>query len=331
MKNFRKPAMKALVNTKYGNHEVLEYKDVEKPAPKKNEVLIKVHSVSLNSSDMENLTGHPGYIRIFGPFKPAIHILGSDISGIVEAVGKKVSKFQVGDKVVVDLLMICGGLAEYVCAPEKRIHKKLVGMSFEIASTILQAADVAFQGINTKGRVKQGQKVLIIGAGGGSGSFAIQLAKHYGAEVTGVDNGSKLDLMKSLGADHVIDYTQVDCTKTKERYDLILDLVAAHPLLQYKSALNPGGKYFIVGGKLSRIFKTLIFGPILSLFSKKKMGMLFVKTSKYLDDIVTLVKNGIIKPSIKHKFDLKDAAEGFRLLIEGQSKGKIVITVVKSR
>ena len=220
--------MKAIVYTKYGPPDVLELKEVAKPTPKDNEVLIKVHAASVNDWDWALLRGVPFVNRLTtGILKPIkIKILGSDIAGRVEAVGKNAKQFQAGDEVFGDLSGLAwGGFAEYVCAPENRLILKPASMSFEQAAAIPQAAVLALQGLRDKRQVQPGQKVLINGAGGGAGSFAIQIAKSFGVEVTGVDSTTKLDMMRSLGADHVIDYKQEDFTKNGQRYDLILDLM----------------------------------------------------------------------------------------------------------
>ncbi len=230
--------MKAIVCHKYGSPDVLQFKEVAKPAPKYNEVLVKVHAASLNAADFENLRG-VFVVRIAAPRKPMHKILGSDIAGRVEAVGSSVKQFQPGDEVYGDL-SVCGfgAFAEYACAPESALAPKPASMTFEEAATFPQAAVLALQNLGgsgvsspnsmmmEKGPVEPGQKVLINGAGGGVGTFAVQLAKYFGAEVTGVDSAKKLDMLRSIGADHVIDYTREDFTKSGQRYDLILDVVA---------------------------------------------------------------------------------------------------------
>ena len=321
--------MKAIVCTRYGDHEALEYRDVEKPVPGDHELLLRVRAVSLNASDVEFLTGSPIYARFSAPFKPAAPILGSDIVGVVVAVGQKVSRFGVGDAVFGDLLYHWGGLAEFVCVPEESVHRKPDTIDFATTSTLLQAAEVAYQGIRDKGRVERGQAVLINGGGGGGGSFAIQLAKHDGAEVTGVDSAEKLDFMTSLGADHVIDYARSDFTENSGRYDLILDLVAAHPLLRCRRALKPGGSYLMVGGSFPRILNAAVSGSLLSWLGGKESRLIIVKIGKRVQEIVALAEAGILQPTIT-EVPLKDAAEGFRLLIEGVVKGKVVIRVTEA-
>ena len=240
--------MRAIVHTKYGPPEFLQLTEVDKPTPKDDELLIKIRAVSLNASDWEFLTGKPLYARLGGLLKPRFHILGSDVAGQVEAVGRNVRRFQPGDEVFGDLFDCFGGFAEYVCAPEKLLTPKPDSMTPEQVASLPQGACIALQGIRDKGRVQPGDKVLINGAGGSAGSFAVQIAKSLGAEVTGVDNAEKLDMMRSIGADHVIDYTKEDFTRNGRRYDLILDLRAHHSFLDYRRALSARGIYLMVGG-----------------------------------------------------------------------------------
>ena len=269
--------MKAIVYTKYGPPEVLQLKEVEKPTPTDDEVLIKVQAVSVNRSDWEGLIGKPLYARIGGLLKPVSQILGSDIAGRVEMVGRNVRRFQPGDEVFGEILPRQGGFAEYVCARESALALKPASMTFEEAAAIPQAAVIALQGIRDKGQVQPGQKVLINGAGGGAGTFAVQLAKLYGAEVTGVDNTGKLDFMRSLGADHVIDYTREDFTKNGKQYDLILDIVAHRSVFAYTRALRPNGSYFLVGGSVATIFQILLLGPWIRRTTGKKIRILAVQ------------------------------------------------------
>ncbi len=236
--------MKAITYTRYGPPDVLQLSEVKKPIPTDDEMLVKVRSVSVNRSDWETLTGRPLYARFGGLFKPRNPILGSDVAGTVEAVGKNHAQFKPGDEVFGEMPGYCGGFAEYVCARANTWALKPAGLTFEQAAAIPQAGVIALQGL--RDRVQPGQSVLINGAGGGSGSFAIQLAKRYGAEVTGVDNGGKLDFIRSLGADYVMDYSREDFTRTGRRYDLILDLIADRSAFAYARALKPQGSGFEV-------------------------------------------------------------------------------------
>jgi NADPH:quinone reductase-like Zn-dependent oxidoreductase len=319
--------MKAIVYTKYGPPEVLQLKEVEKPAPRDNEVLIKVHAASVNASDWEFLNGKPLYTRIWGLLKPKFQILGSDIAGKVEAVGKNVKKLQRGDAVFGDILECWGGFAEYVCAPEDALMLKPASMTYEEAAALPQAALVALQGLRDKGKIQPGQTVLINGAGGGSGTFAIQIAKSFGANVTGVDSAKKLDMMLSIGADQVIDYTQEDFTHKEQKYDLILDFVASHSIFDYKRALAPRGVYVLVGGSLPHIFQTLVLGSLISMAGTKKMGILGAKPNKDLAFMIELIESGKVVPVIDKRYPLSAVADALRYLGEGHAKGKIVITV----
>ena len=320
--------MKAIVYTEYGLPDVLQLKEVERPTPKDNEVLIKVHAVSVNASDWEYLRGRPLYARLGGLRKPRKRILGSDIAGQVEAVGTNVKQFQLGDEVFGDILDLMGGFAEYVCAPENKLALKPASMTFEEAAAIPQAAVIALQGIRDKGQVQSGQRILINGAGGGAGTFAVQLAKLYGAEVTGVDNTGKLDLMRSLGADHVIDYTQEDFTENGKQYDLILDVVAHRSVFAYKRALRPNGSYFFVGGSVATIFQILLLGPWIRRTTGKKTRLLVVQSN--LSDLVfmtELYEAGKVVPVIDRRYPLSEVPETLRYLGEGHARGKVVITL----
>ncbi len=319
--------MKAIVYTEYGPPDVLHLKEVAKPTPTDDEVLIKVQAASVNRSDWEGLIGKPLYARIGGLLKPRNHILGSDIAGRVAIAGKNIERFQPGDEVFGDILGRNGGFAEYVCAREKSLTLKPAGMTFEEVAAIPQAAVIALQGIRDKGQVQPGQKVLINGAGGGAGMFAVQLAKLYGAEVTGVDNTGKLDFMRSLGANHVIDYTREDFTKNGGQYDLILDLVAYRSVFAYKRALRPNGRYFAVGGSVAVLLQILLLGSWIGRLTSKKIHVLAVQPN--LNDLVhitELYQDGKIVPVIDRQYPLSEVPEALRYLGEGRVKGKVVIT-----
>jgi len=320
--------MKAIVYTEYGLPDVLQLKEVERPTPKDNEVLIKVHAVSVNASDWEYLRGRPLYARLGGLRKPRKRILGSDIAGQVEAVGTNVKQFQRGDEVFGDILDLMGGFAEYVCAPENKLALKPASMTFEEAAAIPQAAVIALQGIRDKGQVQSGQRVLINGAGGGAGTFAVQLAKIYGAEVTGVDNTGKLDLMRSLGADHVIDYTREDFTENGEQYDLILDVVAHRSVFAYKRALRPNGSYFFVGGSVATIFQILLLGLWIRPTTGKKIRILAVQpNTEDVDFMKELSEAGKVTPVIDRTYPLSEVPDAIGYVGEGHAKGKVVISV----
>lgn len=320
--------MKAITYTEYGSPDVLQIKEVAKPTPTDDEVLIKVQAVSVNRSDWEGLRGKPLYARIGGLLKPRHQILGSDIAGRVEMAGRNIRRFQPGDEVFGDILGRMGGFAEYVCARERALALKPASMTFEEVAAIPQAAVIALQGIRDKGQVQPGQKVLINGAGGGAGTFAVQLAKLYGAEVTGVDNTGKLDFMRSLGADHVIDYTREDFTKNGKQYDLILDLVAHRSVFAYKRALRPNGSYFFVGGSVATIFQILLLGPWIRRTTGKKIRILAVQPNlKDMVYITELCEAGKVVPVIDRRYPLSEVPEALRYLGEGRAKGKVVITV----
>jgi NADPH:quinone reductase-like Zn-dependent oxidoreductase len=321
--------MKAVVFEKYGSTDVLHLKEVEKPVPGDNEVLVKVHAASVNDWDWGLLRGKPFVNRLlFGLLRPKIKILGVDMAGRIEAVGESVERFQPGDEVFGDISGGgWGGFAEYACAPENALVFKPASMTFEEAAAVPQAAVLALQGLLDTRQIQPGQKVLVNGAGGGAGSFAIQIAKSFGAEVTGVDSTHKLDMMRSIGADHVIDYTQEDCTKNGRAYDFILDFAAHHSIFDYKRALNPGGHYIMVGGSSARILQGMFLGPLISRTGSKKMGILMHRPNKHLTTLIGLFEAGEVRPVIDKHFNLDEVPEALRYFGEGRARGKIVITL----
>jgi NADPH:quinone reductase-like Zn-dependent oxidoreductase len=318
--------MKAVVYTRYGPPDVLRFTDLETPPPKDNEVLVKVHAVSLNASDWEVLRGKPLYSRTAGPFRPRHHILGSDIAGRVEAAGRNTTLFQPGDQVFADILSSMGGFAEYVCVPENALARMPAGMTYEEAAALPQAGAIALQGIRDKGQVQPGQKVLINGAGGGSGMYAVQLAKLDGAEVTGVDNAEKLEFVRSLGADHVIDYTREDFTVTGRSYDLILDLAAHRSAFAYQRSLMPRGRYLYVGGSVATLLQVLLIGPLIGRAEGKKIRLLAVRLgAQHLTPLVDLIQTGKIATAIDRRYRLGEVPDALRYLGEGHAKGKVVV------
>jgi NADPH:quinone reductase-like Zn-dependent oxidoreductase len=322
--------MKAVVYTAYGPPDGLHLAEVATPTPADDEVLIKVQAVSVNRSDWEHLTGKPLYARFHGLRKPkrGSRILGSDIAGRVERAGPNHRQFHPGDEVFGEMGLYHDGFAEYVCTRASAWALKPPKLTFEQAAAIPQAGVIALQGIRGKGQVQPGQSVLINGAGGGAGSFAVQLAKLDGAEVTGVDNTEKLDFLRSLGADHVIDYTQQDFTTTGQQYDLILDLVAYRSVFAYPRALKPNGRYFMVGGSVATIFQILLLGPWISRTTGKHIRVLGVQRTQHdLVAISELCEAGKIVPFIDRQFPLREVPEALRYLGEGHVKGKVVITV----
>jgi len=322
--------MKAIVYTKYGSPDVLELKEVEKPAPKDNEVLIKVHAASINSRDWDMLTGRPLEYRLMsGLLKPTkTEILGCDIAGRIEAVGRNIKQFQPGNDVFGDLCEgFWGGFAEYVCARENEITLKPDGMTFEEAAATPQAGLLALQGLCDKREIQPGQRILINGAGGGVGTFAIQMTKSFGADVTGVDSTGKLKMMSSLGADHVIDYTQEDFTKNGKCYDLILDVKTDRSVFDYVRALSPHGIYVTVGGRSARILQLVFLGSLISMSGSKKLTLITHKPNKGLNILNELIESGKVKPVIDRCFPLSETSEAFQYYGEGHFKGKIVISV----
>lgn len=323
--------MKAVIYEAYGGPQELTLREVAKPTPKAKEVLVKLRATSVNLTDWEYLTGTPAYARINGLFKPRKQTLGSDIAGVVEATGRDVTRFSPGDAVFGDILYTQGGFAEYVCAKESDLILKPDELSFVEAAAIPQAAVIALQGMRDIGRVQPGQKVLINGAGGGGGSFAIQIAKMLGAEVTGVDSAIKLELMRSLGADYVINYEKQDFTRNGQTYDVILDLVASRSPFACARALNPTGRYMVVGGPLRVILYVLIVGGLMSFFSKRKIGALGVQTGQdALADVTNLITQGHITPAVEKTFPLDQTAEAIAYLGAGKSLGKVVVTILES-
>jgi NADPH:quinone reductase-like Zn-dependent oxidoreductase len=318
--------MQAVVYTRYGSPEVLGLTEVETPVPGDEEVLVEVRAVSLNGSDWEGLRGKPLYSRIGGLRRPRHHVLGSDIAGRVEAVGHRATLFRPGDEVFGDLLRYMGGFAEYVCVPQRVLAPMPSGMSYEQAAALPQAGAIALQGIVEKGGVRSGQKVLINGGGGGSGMYALQLAKLQGAEVTGVDNSEKLEFMRSLGTDHVIDYTREDFTRNGRAYDLILDLAAHRPAWAYRRSLAPGGRYLYVGGSMATLFEVLLFGPLTGRATGRKIRLLPVRLGvQHLAPFVELCQQGKIVTSIDRRYQLSEVPEALRYFGEGHAKGKVVI------
>ena len=315
--------------TKYGPPDVLQLKEVEKPAPRDDEVLIKVHAASVNSWDWDLLRGTPFLARLGGLLKPKYKILGADIAGRIEAVGRNAKQFQPGDEVFGDISGCSwGGFAEYVCARENALALKPASMTFEEAAAVPQAAVLALQGLRDKGQIQSGQKVLINGAGGGVGTFAVQIAKSFGAEVTGVDSTGKLDMLRSIGADQVIDYTQEDFTKSGQCYDLILDVVAYRSIFDYKRALSPRGIYVFVGGSMAAFFQVVFLGPWISMTGSKKMGILMHKpNTSDLDFMKELFEAGKVVPVLDRRYPLSEVPEALRYLGEGHARGKVVITV----
>jgi NADPH:quinone reductase-like Zn-dependent oxidoreductase len=323
--------MKAIVYTKYGPLDVLKLEEIQKPTPGDNEVLVKVHASSVNYNNPAQVRGKPFLARLsFGILKPKHTIPGSDIAGQVEAVGRNAKQFLPGDEVFGDL-STCGfgAYAEYVCVPEKLLALKPANLTFEEAAAVPQAAAyVALQALRDKGEIQPGQKVLIYGASGGIGTFAVQIAKAFGAEVTAVCSTRNLDMVRLIGADYVIDYTKEDFTKNGQRYDLILATAGYRSIFDYKRALSPKGRYVATGGSLTQIFQAMLLGPWISMTGTKKMGNLLARPNqKDLVVMKELLAAGKIKPVIDRRYTLSEVAKALRYYSEGHARGKVVITV----
>ena len=311
--------MKAVVYNKKGVPDRLIYCDVEKPVPDDNEVLIKIVAVSANAADYRSM--RMGII-------PKRRIFGADIAGRVELAGKNIRQFKPGDEVTGDLASYgFGGFAEYTVAPEKALVLKPAKLSFEDTAALPLAALTALQALRNKGKIRKGQKVLISGSGGGVGTFAVQLAKYFGAEVTAVCSTKNVEQSISLGADYVIDYTKEDFTKNKECYDIILAVNGNRPLSAYRRILNPDGIYVMIGGALPQIFKSLLFGRMMSFGSRKMLSLAAKPNQKDLEFIVKLAEDGKIKPVIDRRYPLDKTAAAMRYVSEGHARGKVVINV----
>src|SRR5437667_3523587 len=323
--------MRAMVYHRYGSPDVLHLEEVPKPVPQHDEVLVKVHAASVNAGDWHLLRAKPFLMRLmgFGLLTPKHTILGSDIAGRVEAVGSNVTQFQPGDEVFANTVKYgFGGFAEYVSVPETVLVLKPTTLSFEEAAAVPQAALTALQGLRDKGHIQKGQKVLINGASGGIGTFAVQLAKAFGADVTAVCSTRTLDIVRSIGAHHVVDYTQEDFTRNGQRYDLILAVNGYHSISDYKRALNPGGVYVMTGGSNAQLFQAMLLGPLISRTGRQKMGNSAHKPNKKdLMFMKELLEAGKVTPVIDRRFLLRDVADAIRYLEAGHAQGKVVITV----
>jgi NADPH:quinone reductase-like Zn-dependent oxidoreductase len=322
--------MKAVVYTEYGPPDVLRLREIAKPAPRDDEVLVKVHAVSANAADWRLLMARPFLARLeTGLLRPGRQVLGTDVAGTVEAVGRNVTRFQPGDALFGDLSHHGrGGFAEYACAHQDAWASKPASLSFDEAAALPMAGITALQGLRDAGKIQAGQRVLINGASGGVGTFAVQLAKHFGAEVTAACSAGKVDLARSLGADHVIDYTQEDFTWREQRYDLIFAANGDHPILDYKRALNPKGRYVMAGGSDRQIFQALFLGPLVFMTGGKKMAVASAKPSrKDLALLVELFEAGKVKPVIDRRYPLSGVPEAIRYLLDGHPRGKVVIEV----
>ncbi len=321
--------MKAIVYHNYGSPDVLHLEEVDKPIPKDDEVLIKVHAASVNPLEWHFMRGKPLFMRlaVSGLLKPKNKILGVDIAGRVEEVGRNVMQFEPGDEVFGGSDS-GGGYAEYVSVSENKLALKPTNITFEEAAAIPIAAITALQGLRDKGEIQSGQKVLINGAGGGVGTYAVQIAKSFGAEVTGVCSTEKLDIVSSLSADHVIDYTKEDFTKNGQRYDLIFDAAAYRSISDYKRALSPDGIYVMIGGSMPLMFRVMFSGLWISMTGRKKFKILMAKiNSEDLVILKELFEANKVATVIDRRYPLSETAEAIRYIEEGHARGKVVITV----
>lgn len=315
--------MKAVVYDRYGGPEVLRVEDVAMPSPTAGQVVLRVVATSVNLSDWECLRGSPAYARIGGLRSPGRRILGSDVAGVVHGVGTGVTRFRVGEEVYGDNLALKGGFAEYAVAPESALAPKPPALSFVEASTIPQAGAIARQGTRWAGA---GDRVLVNGAGGGSGSFAIQLAKRAGAQVTGVDNAGKLEFMRSLGADEVLDYRTEDFTRTREPYDLVLDLVAHRSVFAYRRALARDGRYRCVGGSVGTMLRVLTAGSALGVVSGRSLGVLAVKEGpEHFTPLADLCAAGDVTCHVDRTFTLDEVPAALAHVGQGRALGKVVV------
>jgi NADPH:quinone reductase-like Zn-dependent oxidoreductase len=317
--------MKAIVRTRYGPPDVLQFMEVEKPTPRDNEVLLKIHAASVNPLDFFTMRGAPLIRLIPGVRTPKDKRIGVDVAGQVDAVGRNVTQFKPGDEV----FGVCrGALAEYACATEDRLARKPANTSFADAAAVPVAAITALQGLRDEGRIQQGQRVLVDGASGGVGTFAVQIANSFGAEVTAVCSTRNVDTARSIGADHVIDYTREDFTKSGQRYELILGANAHHSIFDYRRALSPDGIFVVVGGALARIFQAMLLAPFLSRIGGKKTRFYIANMNqKDLVFLKELLETGDVVPVIDRRYPLSDVAEALRYLEAGHAQGKVVITV----
>ena len=321
--------MKAIVCTKYGPPDALQFMEVEKPAPNDNEVLIKVRAASINPLDFFTMRGVPLLRLIPGLRTPKDQRIGVDVAGQVEAAGRNVSQFRPGDEV---FGVARGAFAEYACATQDKLALKPANISFEEAAAVPVAGITVLQGLRDKGQIQRGQKVVIDGASGGVGTFAVQIAKSFGTEVTAVCSTKNMETARSIGADHVIDYTRDDFTRSEQRYDLILGANAYHSIFEYRRALSQGGIYVVVGGDLARIFQAMLLAPLLSRMGSKKTRFFIAKINqKDLVVLKELLEAGKVVPVIDRRYPLSDAPKALGYLEQRHARGKIVLTVEHSR
>ena len=324
--------MKAIVFAEYGSPEVLRLAELPLPIPRSDEVLIKVRAASVNAADWRMVSADPFLVRFYsGLFRPKkITCPGADVAGVVEAVGSEVTQFKPGDEVFGNVFESgMGGFAEYKCAPERELVLKPANVSFEEAAAVPLACATALHGLRDVGKVQAGERVLINGASGGVGSFAVQLAKYFGAEVTAVCSTKKMEQARALGADHVIDYTREDFTRSGKQYDLIVAVNGYRSIFDYRRMLAPKGRYAMIGGGSAQLFQALLLGPILSLVGGRKMLTVSTKSNQQeMRFIKELLETGKIRPIIDRRYPLSELPEAIRYVAAGHASGKVVITVV---
>jgi NADPH:quinone reductase-like Zn-dependent oxidoreductase len=323
--------MKAIVHTQYGPPDLLALRDVERPTPAAGEVLVEVHAASVTYGNLALVKGKPFIVRLMvgGLRKPRHRIQGSDLAGRVVAAGDDVHQFRPGDEVYGDLSECgFGAYAEFVAAPEHLFALKPTNLTFEEAAAVPQAGLVALQGLRNLGRIQEGQQVLIVGASGGNGSFAVQIAKSYGAEVTGVCSTRNIELVQSLGADHVIDYTREDFARNGKRYDLIFTTGGYRSIFDYRRALKPRGSYVMAGGALKQVFEAIMLGPILSVTGGKRLVNLSQKPSQEdLDVMRSMIESGQVSAVIDRCYPLSETSQALSRYGSGDARGKVVISV----
>jgi len=320
--------MKAFGYGRYGPPEVLRLEEVPQPVPSAEQILIRIRAVSINGTDQEGLIGKPLYARIGGALRPGNPILGSDIAGVVVSAGADHTEFKPGDEVFGEIPGYRGGFAEYVTTHGRTMAPRPAGLAVDEAAAIPQGGVIAWNGIVKKGKVGEGQQVLINGAGGSAGTFAVQLAKRAGAEVTGVDNAHKQDFMRSIGAEHTLDYARQNFARAGNRYDLILDLIAHRSPFAIARVLKPGGTYLCVGGSTGVLVQLLLFGPWIRRTRGVHVRLLMVPQNRAdLLAITELCVNGEIRPVIDRRFPFEDTVAAMRYVSDGLSRGKVVVTI----
>jgi len=322
--------LKAITYHRYGSPDVLEFQEVDEPVVKDDEVLVRVRAASVNPRDWHFMRGLPYVMRPLGLRRPKDGVPGSDVAGQVEAVGKTVTRFRPGDEVFAHVL--AGGFAEYTCVSEAVLGLKPANLTFEQAAAVPLAALTALQGLRDHGRIQSGQKILIIGASGGVGTFAVQLGKSFGADVTGVCSTRNVEMVRSIGADHVVDYTQEDFTQSDQKYDLIFQLAGTRSPSDCRRALTSKGTLILSSGEsggrwigpIDRIIKAVVLSPFVS----QRLGTFEAKRSKEdLQVLKELVESGKVSPVIDRTYPLSEVPEAIRYLEEGHARGKVVITV----